>query len=75
MEAELSEQQAKWLIRGMWFLSGGLVFNSTNFLGAEYLWQPMNVAGAILSLVAGVIFTGLSIRWDNQLIKYLKEEN
>lgn len=50
--------------------------DSIGFLLQKMLnYQGINTGGAILSLLAGILFTYIALKWDKQLLKQIKEEN
>lgn len=74
MEAELNEETAVWAVRAMWFGAGALLMDSMCFISEHYLDIPeMNLPGAVLVGITGVIYTVLAVKWDEQLINQIKE--
>ena len=75
MEAEVNEEQAIWVVRATWFYSGALLMDSVGFLSQYYLdITRMNLSGAALVGITGIIFTVLAVKWHEQLIAQIKEE-
>lgn len=75
MDIKVEYRPAIWIVRFVWFFAGALTMDSIGFLLQNILqYEEMNTGGAILSLLAGILFTYLAVKWDNQLLEQLKEE-
>jgi hypothetical protein len=76
MDMKVEQRPAIWIVRGMWFFAGALTMDAIGFLLQKLLnYQSMNTGGAVLSLLAGILFTYLAVKWDNQLLQQIKEGN
>jgi len=76
MDIKLEPRPAIYLVRGCFFFAGALTMDSIGFLLQKMLnYQGINTGGAILSLLAGILFTYIALKWDKQLLKQIKEEN